>query len=100
MSCEDERLATFRISSDVDGPRDNWRIGGDGTADKGNSVRYHFRQRSGIGSTAVDGWSQGSKLEFMFPLTPVVLSDYPTVNADREVDASKLDRLESLGKIH
>ena len=33
------------------------------------------------------------QLEFMFPLAPVILPDYPAADADREVAAPDLDRL-------
>ena len=82
MSREGESLAKFRILSDVDGPRDKWQIEEDRTTVEGNSLHFDFRQRLGVGSTAMSGWFFGNRLEFMFPLTPAVLSEYPPVNAD------------------
>ena len=45
-------------------------------------------------------WFKGIKSEFTRPLTPIVLADFPSVHADREVAASELDRLAPPGKIH
>ena len=100
MSCESESEAEFHILSNDDGPRDRWRIGEDGTAPRGNLLRRDFCRSADTGSAAMESWFQGITLEFTTPMTPIVLSDYPAVHADREVAASELDRLASLGEIH
>ena len=97
---ESGRRAKLRILSAADGLRDKWRIDEDGTAARGTSLHFDFRQSFDIGSAAADSWFRGIRLEFAIPLTPVILSDYPSERAAREVAAPELDRPASPGKIH
>ena len=66
----------------------------------GISSHLDFCQGAAGGPAAMESWPQGTSLEFTSPLTPIVLSDYLSVHADRDVAASELDRLSPPGEIH
>ena len=67
---------------------------------RGNSLRFEFRQKLGVGSMVMDFWREGVRLAITSQPPPAVFPDYPSVFEDREGAASELDRLAPPGKVN